>query len=173
MSSSPIKQRETYSTISALKIGSSTLPACALVPICQQPASSSFTTVDHVLIKISVPLEVFVCREVLEETFYKSKPFSKLRHVIITSAVIFIAMGLALTTCDLGVVLELAGGLSASALAFILPASAYFVMLSGPWSSRRRLPALLVAGFGMIVLVLSCGLSLKKAWSGEGGKSEC
>ncbi|OWZ62156.1 hypothetical protein AYX15_05682 [Cryptococcus neoformans] len=121
----------------------------------------------------TIPLEVFVCREVLEETFYKSKPFSKLRHVIITSAVIFIAMGLALTTCDLGVVLELAGGLSASALAFILPASAYFVMLSGPWSSRRRLPALLVAGFGMIVLVLSCGLSLKKAWSGEGGKSEC
>ncbi|OWZ57491.1 solute carrier family 38 (sodium-coupled neutral amino acid transporter), member 11 [Cryptococcus neoformans] len=121
----------------------------------------------------TIPLEVFVCREVLEETFYKSKPFSKLRHVIITSAVIFIAMALALTTCDLGVVLELAGGLSASALAFILPASAYFVMLSGPWSSRRRLPALLVAGFGMIVLVLSCGLSLKKAWSGEGGKSEC
>lgn len=79
----------------------------------------------------------------------------------------------ALTTCDLGVVLELAGGLSASALAFILPASAYFVMLSGPWSSNRRLPALLVAVFGVVVLVLSCGLSLKKAWSGEGGKSEC
>lgn len=109
----------------------------------------------------------------IEETFYKSKPFSKLRHVIITSSVIFIAMGLALTTCDLGVVLELAGGLSASALAFILPASAYFVMLSGPWSSRRKLPALLVASFGVIVLVLSCGLSLKKAWSGEGGKSVC
>ncbi|XAO22756.1 hypothetical protein I312_101530 [Cryptococcus bacillisporus CA1280] len=121
----------------------------------------------------TIPLEVFVCREVIEETFYKSKPFGKLRHVIITSAVIFTTMGLALTTCDLGVVLELAGGLSASALAFILPASAYFVMLSGPWSSNRRLPALLVAVFGVVVLVLSCGLSLKKAWSGEGGKSEC
>lgn len=43
--------------------------------------------------QISVPLEVFVCREVIEETFYKSKPFSKLRHVIITSAVIFTTMG--------------------------------------------------------------------------------
>ncbi|KAE8540974.1 hypothetical protein D1P53_002327 [Cryptococcus gattii VGV] len=121
----------------------------------------------------TIPLEVFVCREVIEETFYKSKPFSKLRHVIITSAVVFTTMGLALTTCDLGVVLELAGGLSASALAFILPASAYFVMLSGPWFSNRRLPALLVAVFGVVVLVLSCGLSLKKAWSGEGGKSDC
>nr|ODN94981.1 solute carrier family 38 (sodium-coupled neutral amino acid transporter), member 11 [Cryptococcus depauperatus CBS 7855] len=121
----------------------------------------------------TIPLEVFVCREVVEEYFYKSQPFSQRRHFLITSAVVFSTMSIALTTCDLGVVLELAGGLSASALAFILPASAYFVLLSGPWSSSRRLSALCVALFGVIVLVLSCGLDLIKAWNGGGSTKQC
>ncbi|KAK8858559.1 hypothetical protein IAR55_002788 [Kwoniella newhampshirensis] len=121
----------------------------------------------------TIPLEVYVCREVIEEYFFKSRQFSQTRHVIITSAVVFTTMGIALTTCDLGIVLELAGGLSASALAFIFPASAYFVLTSGEWYSKQRLPAVLVAGFGLVVLVLSCGLSIAHAWSGEGGKKEC
>ncbi|WWD18450.1 hypothetical protein CI109_102902 [Kwoniella shandongensis] len=121
----------------------------------------------------TIPLEVYVCREVVEEYFFKTRPFSQTRHVAITSAVVFITMGIALTTCDLGVVLELAGGLSASALAFIFPASAYFVLTSGQWYTKQRLPALLVACFGVVVLVLSCGLSIVHAWNGEGGKKEC
>ncbi|WVQ71891.1 hypothetical protein IAR50_001433 [Cryptococcus sp. DSM 104548] len=121
----------------------------------------------------TIPLEVFVCREVIDESFYKGKPFSQTRHVLVTCAIVFTTMLLALTTCDLGIVLELSGGLAASALAFILPAGAYFTLLSGPWTSRRKLPAAIIAAFGVVVLVLSCGLTLKHAWSGEGGKTQC
>ncbi|WVF69208.1 hypothetical protein IAT40_003984 [Kwoniella sp. CBS 6097] len=122
----------------------------------------------------TIPLEVYVCREVVEEYFFKSRPFSQRRHVIITSLTIFSTMAIALITCDLGVVLELSGGLSASALAFIFPAGAYYVLTSGPWYSRTRLPALLVASFGGLVLVLSCTHSIVHALSGgEGSRKVC
>ncbi|WWC62607.1 uncharacterized protein I303_105204 [Kwoniella dejecticola CBS 10117] len=115
----------------------------------------------------TIPLEVYVCREVVEEYFFKNKAFDQRRHVIITSLVVFTTMGIALTTCDLGIVLELAGGLSASALAFIFPASAYYVLTSGKWYSSNKLPAGLVASFGGIVLLLSCGQSIVDAFDPE------
>ncbi|OCF33462.1 solute carrier family 38 (sodium-coupled neutral amino acid transporter), member 11 [Kwoniella heveanensis CBS 569] len=122
----------------------------------------------------TIPLEVYVCREVVEEYFFKSRPFNQQRHVIITSLTIFSTMAIALITCDLGVVLELSGGLSASALAFIFPAGAYYVLSSGHWySPRTRLPALLVASFGAVVLVLSCTHSIAEALTGEGNKKVC
>jgi sodium-coupled neutral amino acid transporter 11 len=87
----------------------------------------------------SVPLENYVCREVIEEYFFKDQPFSQRRHVIVTASVVFSTMLsesplfssfhllesqtliiVSLMTCDLGVVLEIAGGLSATALAFIV-----------------------------------------------------
>ncbi|WVQ78522.1 hypothetical protein IAT38_000608 [Cryptococcus sp. DSM 104549] len=121
----------------------------------------------------TIPLEVYVCREVIDECFYKGRPFNQTRHVLVTCSIVFTTMAIALITCDLGVVLELAGGLSASALAFILPASAYFVLLSGPWSSRRKLPAAGVALFGVVVLFLSCGISIHEAFSGKGESKKC
>ena len=96
-------------------------------------------------------------------------------------------MLVSLTTCDLGVVLEIAGGLTATALAFIVrskapllrqswllivhsqfPAMAYYALTRGPWYSRQKLPAVVCAIFGSVVLVLSCGLTIMKAWTGEG-----
>jgi sodium-coupled neutral amino acid transporter 11 len=41
---------------------------------------------------VRVPLENYVCREVVEDFFYKDKPFSKVRHVAVTSAIVFSAM---------------------------------------------------------------------------------
>ncbi len=71
----------------------------------------------------TIPLENYVCREVIEDYFFKSQPFSQKRHVIVTSLIVFSTMGISMLTCDLGVVLEIAGGLSATALAFIVSSS--------------------------------------------------
>jgi sodium-coupled neutral amino acid transporter 11 len=92
-------------------------------------------------------------------------------------------------TCDLGVVLEIAGGLSATALAFIVrisprcrsiaadrvqfPAVAYVALIRGEWYSRAKLPAVVCAAFGAIVLMLSCGLTIKKALTGESSGKVC
>lgn len=78
----------------------------------------------------TLPLEAFVCREVIEHFFFWEQEFSQRRHVVVTSGICFTTMAgecsactltaVAMMTCDLGVVLEIVGGLSATALAFIV-----------------------------------------------------
>ncbi|KAK0554218.1 hypothetical protein OC846_000927 [Tilletia horrida] len=70
------------------------------------------------------PLEAFVAREVLE-TYFFANEFDHNRHLIFTSSLVVSALFVSLMTCDLGIVLELTGGLSATSLAFIFPAVCY------------------------------------------------
>jgi sodium-coupled neutral amino acid transporter 11 len=81
----------------------------------------------------------------------------------------------ALVTCDLGVMLEITGGLSATALAFIFPAACYLRLIDSkaPWYSRTRLPAFACVTFGVIVMVISLFLALRKAWTPEGDAKIC
>lgn len=67
------------------------------------------------------PLEAFVCREVLETYFFANRYNVRL-HITITTSLVIASLIVSLLTCDLGIVLELTGGLSATALAFIFPA---------------------------------------------------
>lgn len=81
----------------------------------------------------------------------------------------------ALITCDLGVMLEITGGVSATALAYIFPAACYIKLLpaSVPWTSRTKLPAVICTVFGVIVMVLSLILALGKVWTREGDAKIC
>ncbi len=75
-------------------------------------------------------------------------------------------------TCDLGVTLEITGGISATALAYIFPA-ACFLKLSGARDLRTTLPSYVCAAFGVVVLVLSLALALGKAWTPDGEARIC
>ncbi|KAG9090686.1 hypothetical protein FRC06_000922, partial [Ceratobasidium sp. 370] len=112
----------------------------------------------------TTPMELMVCREVIEEYFFAHEAFDQTRHVLFTTSILFASMVVALVTCDLGVMLEITGGASATALAFVFPALCYLKLLPAhePWHSRAKLPAVLCAGFGLLVLVLSVGLALGK-----------
>lgn len=55
--------------------------------------------------------------------------------MIITTSLTFAALVISLLTCDLGIVLELTGGLSATALAFIFPALCFLKLTAQPSSS--------------------------------------
>jgi sodium-coupled neutral amino acid transporter 11 len=71
--------------------------------------------------------------------------------------------------------LELTGGVSATAFAFVFPSVCY-LSLAGrgrPWYSRAKLPAAACAAFGAAVLVVSLVLGLRKAWSPEGDAKIC
>ncbi|WFD49594.1 hypothetical protein GLX27_004278 [Malassezia furfur] len=72
----------------------------------------------------TLPLECFVCREVLETYFFRGE-YERRRHIVLTTALVVSAMFVSLLTCDLGVVLEVTGGLSATALAFFFPSICY------------------------------------------------
>lgn len=75
-------------------------------------------------------------------------------------------------TCDLGVVLEVAGGVAATALAFIFPAACYFKLLPRhmPWTSPAKLAAAICVGFGLLVLILNLFIALGKMWTEHASK---
>jgi len=71
--------------------------------------------------------------------------------------------------------LEITGGISATALAYIFPAVCYLQLASPekPWYSRGKLPAAICAGFGFVVMCLSLFLALGKVWQPAGDPKIC
>ncbi|KAF8625424.1 hypothetical protein AX15_005386 [Amanita polypyramis BW_CC] len=123
----------------------------------------------------TLPLELFVCREVIEQYFFSHESFNMQRHVFFTTTILFASMLVALVTCDLGVMLEITGGASATALAFIFPAICYVKLSNSqhPWYNRTKLPAVVCAAFGLTVMCISLFLALRRAWTPEGDVKIC
>ncbi|KAA1068226.1 hypothetical protein PGTUg99_028069 [Puccinia graminis f. sp. tritici] len=113
----------------------------------------------------TLPLECFVCRETIDTFFYPDEMFNLRRHVIHTTLLVGIGMLLSLWTCDLGVVLELTGGLAASALAYVFPAACQLKLSSktGSIFERENWAGLLTVAFGLAVMLISTITSLSKA----------
>lgn len=101
----------------------------------------------------TLPLEAFVCRNVMTTYYFPDEPFNPHRHLIFTTALVVTSTALALITCDLGSVFELIGATSAAALAYIFPPLCY-IKLSGT-SRREKIPAYLCVGFGLLVMGVS------------------
>lgn len=119
----------------------------------------------------TLPLEAFVCREVMETYFYPDAPFSMKRHLVFSTGLVVSAMAIALVTCDLGVVFELVGATSACALAYILPPICYMKLATrGP----KTYIAGAVAAFGVLVMGISLLQSVwKLAHGSSGGGGKC
>ncbi|KAF7967855.1 hypothetical protein HWV62_32864 [Athelia sp. TMB] len=118
----------------------------------------------------TLPLELFVCREVIEQYFYSREAFNHQRHLFLTTAILFTSTMISLVTCDLGVMLEITGGVSATALAYIFPAACYYKLIDPktPWYSRSKLPSVVCVTFGVVVMCISLWLALAKTWTTEG-----
>jgi sodium-coupled neutral amino acid transporter 11 len=71
--------------------------------------------------------------------------------------------------------LEITGGVSATTLAYIFPAACYLKLTDSkaPWHSRAKLPAILCATFGIVVMAISLFLALSKVWTPEGDAKMC
>ncbi|KAI9801308.1 MAG: hypothetical protein M1833_002878 [Piccolia ochrophora] len=104
----------------------------------------------------TLPLEAFVCREVMTTYYFPEEPFDPNRHLLFSTSLVFTAMALSLITCDLGAVFELIGATSACALAYILPPLCYIKLSSRSW---KTLPAGICVVFGVCVM----GISLLQA----------
>jgi sodium-coupled neutral amino acid transporter 11 len=94
------------------------------------------------------------------------------RHLFFTTVILVSAMIVSLITCDLGVTLEITGGVSATALAYIFPA-ACFLKLTSARDLRTTLPAYVCVAFGALVMALSLALALGKAWTPAGEAKIC
>ena len=142
---------------------------------------NNFPSQGHIIVQIArlcfglnmlttLPLECFVCREVMNNYFYPEKPYSWSRHLIFSTALIFGAVGISLLTCDLGVVFELVGATSACALAYILPPLCYIKLSTRSW---RTVPAVACIVFGCGVLCVSVVLAVIKLIRGGGDVQSC
>lgn len=108
----------------------------------------------------TLPLECFVCREVMTNYYFPDEPFHAQRHLIFTTVLVVSAVGLSLLTCDLGAVFELIGATSACALAYILPPLCFLKLRSRrDWQTGV---AWATVGFGICVLIVSIVLAIVK-----------
>ncbi|KAJ2714959.1 hypothetical protein H4R19_001460 [Coemansia spiralis] len=119
------------------------------------------------------PMETLVAREVVEELLFRGRPFSLRRHVAITTGLCAVSLAVGETVCNLGVLLELTGGLSASFLAFILPPACYIRLCTGPRVSWKTAPHWLCVCFGFTVMVLSTVLSIRHAATSREAAGSC
>lgn len=131
---------------------------------------NNFPPQGHVIVQIArlcfglnmlttLPLECFVCREVMNNFWFPEEPYNPNRHLIFSSALVVSAMGISLLTCDLGAVFELIGATSACALAYILPPLCYIKLSTRSW---RTIPAVACIVFGSAVLIISLFLAVGK-----------
>ncbi|KAL5363637.1 transmembrane amino acid transporter protein-domain-containing protein [Aspergillus floccosus] len=119
----------------------------------------------------TLPLEAFVCREVMTTYYFPDEPFNMGRHLIFTSALVITAMAMALITCDLGAVFELIGATSAAALAYIFPPLCYIKLSNS--SRKAKIPAYSCIAFGIIVMVVSLVQAIAKMINGGGDPATC
>ncbi|KAL6886063.1 transmembrane amino acid transporter domain-containing protein [Trichoderma evansii] len=112
----------------------------------------------------TLPLEAFVCREVMITYFYPNEPFNLRRHLIISTALVIGATTLSMLTCDLGIVFELVGATSAVAMAYILPPMCYIKLTTRSW---RTYVAGAIVVFGVAVMVISVVQAIDKMINGE------
>ncbi|KAI9850086.1 MAG: hypothetical protein M1838_006098 [Thelocarpon superellum] len=118
----------------------------------------------------TLPLEAFVCREVMTTYYFPDEPWHPNRHLIFSTSLVVSAMALSLMTCDLGAVFELIGATSACALAYILPPLCYIKLSSRSW---KTIPAVTCVIFGACVFSISLIQAIAKIIRNEGGARTC
>ncbi|KAI9738505.1 MAG: hypothetical protein M1818_005402 [Claussenomyces sp. TS43310] len=100
----------------------------------------------------TLPLEAFVCREVMFHYWYEGKQVPTVVHAGLSTLLVVSSMLISLMVCDLGAVFELIGATSACALAYILPPLCYLKLSKKSWKTA---PAVLCASFGCLVMGIS------------------
>jgi len=118
----------------------------------------------------TLPLEAFVCREVINNYFFPNQSFNMSRHLIISSSLVIASCILSTATCDLGAVFELIGATSACALAYILPPMCYLKLATRSW---KTVPAVICVVFGFLVMGISLVQALIKILGGKEPAQVC
>ena len=124
---------------------------------------------------LTYPLELFIARNTLFKSGLGVNPetISYTIHMATTIALIAATTIIGLSTCNLGVVFDLTGGLAASAIAFIFP-SACTIKLGGlpPWAAVNLVHFGCIS-FGVFVLVLTTVTTTLEAFSSESMPQNC
>lgn len=114
----------------------------------------------------TIPLEVFVVRDVVRDLVDPHWELPTRHHVAITAFLVFTPMFVALFTCNLGAILELAGSTTASVMAYILPPLCYLKMSPG-LDLKQRVGVYGCVAFGFAILIISSAQTIYGALKGN------
>lgn len=121
-----------------------------------------------ITILLTLPLETFVVREVIENLWFKEKqPSPTSRHFSLTFFIVITAYVASMSTDCLGIVLELNGVLAAIPLAYVLPAICFIRLDPSKFLSREKLPAIGIAIFGIGVSTIGLFLLILNGQSSQ------
>lgn len=122
----------------------------------------------------TLPLEAFVCREVMFHYWYDGDLLNVPLpvHVAVSTALVASSMFISLMVCDLGAVFELIGATSACVLAYILPPLCY-IKLSKGMPFRTKMAAYGCVAFGCAVLGISLVQAIIKIINSDGSSAQC
>ncbi|QEU60232.1 Avt2 [Kluyveromyces lactis] len=117
------------------------------------------------------PLEIFVLRDVIRDIIYYNKDdpepvkLTTKMHALITSGLVLIIMCIALSTSNLGALLEIIGATSASLMAYILPPLTNLVITGKKKSLKEKLPYYGCIVFGVILMFVSTAQTILEAFA--------
>jgi sodium-coupled neutral amino acid transporter 11 len=125
---------------------------------------------------LTYPLGLYVCRDTIEKACFSSRPYSCVRHFSITIFLVFTTSTVASLTCDLGVLMEIIGGISSSMLAFVVPA-AFWIQVNrldkNPLKMNEAIVHYVLIIFGFTLMFYTVGLTIYKAAMGNDGQKNC
>ena len=115
-------------------------------------------------------MELFVVRHCVFALAGVAAPPSTTRHVLVSVGLFAASAACAVATSNLGLVLELTGGFSASVLGFVMPAALYFRVNNIPvlfWReakpAREVLPVMFIFLFGVVTFFASTSQAIANA----------
>jgi sodium-coupled neutral amino acid transporter 11 len=122
------------------------------------------------------PLQLYVVRDTLQVWFWPGAAFSQIRFVGITIVLVASTTLVSCLTCDLGIIIEITGGVAAATIAFILPSACYLKAndLKGIALSRgSRVAHLVCIAFGFCVMIMTVLMVILEVVNGSGAEKSC
>jgi sodium-coupled neutral amino acid transporter 11 len=123
----------------------------------ENPLINGCRLVFAISLYLTYPLDCFAARDVLVRTCFPRGNYRKprLTHYVVTLAIVAFTTAITLTFEDLGVVLELTDGVTASALAFFFPAACYLKLAGRSSDKYMQAGAYGLLYFGCLVMILA------------------
>lgn len=123
---------------------------------------------------LTYPLELFVARNTVFQVMkVKADEVTGQIHILITFLLVTVTALIGVSTCNLGLVFDLTGGIAASAIAFIFPAAATIKLQSGRWIQVANLPYLACIAFGCLVLTLTTATTIFELYASPSESYSC
>ncbi|OQR81916.1 sodium-coupled neutral amino acid transporter [Thraustotheca clavata] len=113
-------------------------------------------------VAVAFPLNIFPCRFTLDKMFFANSGESMVRHVVVSTGLVFAALILAIFCPSINVVFGIIGGTCSSVVCFCFPAAFILKLESGPLLSSAKIgPVILLVG-AIIMGALGTGVTI---WS--------